>query len=354
MHTRFGLTLIVNHACNLRCTYCYTGEKLGRSMPLETGRNAIDRAARSVTERGTLELGFFGGEPLIEAELILELVAYARRVAARRKLDLILCMTTNGTLDSRAAWKVMLLPEMELAISHDGLPGVHDRHRLSSDGRPSSYQVERTIGRLVAAQQEFRVVMVVRPDNVEHLTSGAEYLYERGVRRFDPSLDLWTRWTCAEGERLKSAIRQMADFWAERLPECAVSWFDAKAVRLARVAVQESARCGFGFGEIAVTPAGNLFPCERLVGADGPANPMRLPGDVFTGEDFLSYQSAAGSAAAECAECAVRPLCSSDCRCSNYVRTGDVGRPDRLLCIWDQACLQETARVCQSRMALSL
>ena len=73
MHARFGLTLVVNHACNLRCSYCYTGEKIGRRLPLATGRKAIDRAISSLSQNGTLELAFFGGEPLVEAELILEL-----------------------------------------------------------------------------------------------------------------------------------------------------------------------------------------------------------------------------------------------------------------------------------------
>ena len=79
MHSRFGLTLVVNHACNLRCTYCYTGLKFRRPLPAAFGQRAIDRAFRSLSHSGTLDLAFFGGEPLIEAELILELVAGAAR-----------------------------------------------------------------------------------------------------------------------------------------------------------------------------------------------------------------------------------------------------------------------------------
>jgi len=68
VHTRFALTLVVNHACNLRCTYCFTGDKVRRPMRLATGRKAIDRALQSLLPGGTLHLGFFGGEPLIEAD----------------------------------------------------------------------------------------------------------------------------------------------------------------------------------------------------------------------------------------------------------------------------------------------
>jgi uncharacterized protein len=353
MHKRFVLTLVVNHACNLRCTYCYTGAKLRRPLPCATGRKAIDRAIHSLARRGTLDLGFFGGEPLVEADLILQLVAYAREAAAARDVELVVSMTTNGTLDSHVAWEVMTLPEMQLAISHDGLPAVHDAHRVTGEGLPSSQRVEATLTRLVDEGRDFRVVMVVRPDNVESLPAGMEYLHGIGVRRFDPSLDLWTLWTRADGERLKIAIGQAADFWQERLPECSVSWFDEKAARLARVPLHEGGRCGFGVGEIAVTPAGNLFPCERLVGADESANPMRLAGDVFDGIDFLGYASPPGKSAAECSECALHSLCSTTCRCSNYIRSGDTTRPDGLLCLWDQTCHQETARALQMRRLIT-
>ena len=70
MCDQFHLVLMVNHACNLRCTYCYTGTKFSRKMPEAVGRKCIDRALRSIRPGGVLELGFFGGEPLIEAALI--------------------------------------------------------------------------------------------------------------------------------------------------------------------------------------------------------------------------------------------------------------------------------------------
>jgi uncharacterized protein len=349
MLSRFALTLVVNRACNLRCTYCYTGDKIRRRLPLAAGQKAIDRAIHSLSRQGTLELAFFGGEPLLEAELILELVAYARAQTARQEVELSLSMTTNGTIDSPAAWKVMTLPEMQLAVSHDGLPGVHDRHRVTIDRQASSHKVNETLARLVDEGRDFRVVMVVRPDTVDQLPNGMEYLFGRGVRRFDPSLDLWTTWNRSDGDKLREAISRAADFWLEHLPECSVSWFDEKAARLTNVPCQESARCGFGVGEIAVTPAGNLYPCERLIGADESDNPMRLAGDVFQGNDFLSYHPSPGKSLQECSQCALNSLCSTTCRCSNYVRTGDVTRPDGLLCMWDQACYRETVRVLQSQ-----
>jgi len=206
------------------------------------------------------------------------------------------------------------------------------------------------MARLLEDGREFRVVMVVHPDTVESLSAGLHYLYSLGVRQFDLSLDLWTNWTRADGARLSEAIGRAADFWGTQLPECSVNWFDEKAARASGIRVPEIARCGFGHVEIAVTPAGHLFPCERLVGADEPGNPMRLPENVFDGTDFLDRHPLARTPAAECEPCVLRPLCNTtNCRCSNYVRTGDVDRPDGLLCLLDQVCYRETVRVLQSR-----
>lgn len=346
---RFGLVLMVNHVCNLRCTYCYTGEKFSRPMPAATGFKAISRAAASVAPGGTLDLGFFGGEPLAEAPTISELIDDARRCTDGAGLGLGLNLTTNGTLNRGAAWRVMVLPDLDLAISHDGMPHVHDRHRRTADGHGTSEQVISTLRRLLDAQKPFKVVMVVRPDTLDELADGIEFLHDLGVTAIDPSLDLWTKWAAADVDRLENAIARAAGVWHNALPNLSVSWFDEKATQLANLPTNETSRCGFGIGEIAVAPSGNLYPCERLIGDDSPGNPMRLPGDVLEGLHFLGVPAARGHAAAPAAEacgtCAMIGHCNTVCRCSNFVRTGDPASPDGLLCRWNQACLIETAKV---------
>ena len=134
--------------------------------------------------------------------------------------------------------------------------------------------------------------------------------------------------------------------WATQLPYMSVTWFDEKAAYLTRAAVSDCAHCGFGAGEIAVAPSGNLYPCERLIGEDAPGQLLRLPGHVLEGDDFC-FPPAASRAEEACLRCAVRSHCNTTCRCSNYVRTGDVRRPDALLCLLEKACLRETARALQ-------
>ena len=265
MYTHFGLVLMVNHACNLRCSYCYTGAKFSRAMPEEVGLKAINRAVASLAPGGTLELGFFGGEPLLEAARIAAFIEQARTRTRDAGVRLFLGLTTNGTQTYAEAWSLLTLPDLDLAVSHDGLPHLHDRHRRYPDGRGSSEAVLATLLRLLDAGKEFRVIIVVRPDNVDELPDSIEYLSGLGVRRFEPSLDLWTRWSSEDGPRLERAVVRCAQIWRDGLPEIGLSWFDEKAAHLMAAPLSQTARCAFGDGQIAVAPSGRLYPCERSV-----------------------------------------------------------------------------------------
>lgn len=336
---------MVNHACNLRCDYCYMGKMTGARMAPEVGRRAIERAVASIERGGTLELGFFGGEPLLDAGTVLEFAAYARARAAGAGLELRLALTTNGTQDHPQAREVMELPELDLAVSFDGLPEAHDLHRRDDRGAGSSANVLSTLRRLVAAGRPPRVVVVVRPDTVARLAEGARFLYGLGIVEIEPSLDLWTRWETRDAERLTEAVSALGRLWRENLPERALTWFDEKLAGLAGLPLDGCARCGYGVGEVAVAPSGRLFPCERLVGRDDPDSPVRLPGHALEGEDFPGGKPAPARAGAVCDACHIRELCGTTCRCSNYVRTGDVSRPDGLLCLLDRLAFGEAMAV---------
>ena len=78
MYPVFGLVLSVTRACNMRCHYCYTGKKSPQTLSDVAARRAVDRAVASLAPGGTLELGFFGGEPLLEPDLVRAVLDYAR------------------------------------------------------------------------------------------------------------------------------------------------------------------------------------------------------------------------------------------------------------------------------------
>jgi uncharacterized protein len=147
---------------------------------------------------------------------------------------------------------------------------------------------------------------------------------------------------------LETCIDELADLWLHHLPSRSLSWFDVKAAELMGLPSEETVRCSFGAGEVAVAPSGNLFPCERLIGEDRPENPMRLPGHVLSQPDFLSFAPNPFARCGACSQCALNPMCNTDCRCSNFIRTGNPNKPDGLLCRLNKAISRSTARVLSS------
>lgn len=342
-YARFGLTLSLTSQCNLRCTYCYIGKKAPATINDSWGRQGIDRALASLSPLGRLELGFFGGEPLLEPQLLAGLADYARQTTSQTGQTLSLQVTTNGTIDSPAAWDILLAKDIEIAISCDGID--HDRHRHRADGRGSLPAVLATVDRLAGAKKDFSVVSVVRPDSLGTLTESLELLLEHGVPFASPSLDLWSTWTAGDLDALERALAPAADLWKRAHGRMGIGWFDTMAGRMAGLERDECSRCAFGAGQIAVSPSGKLYRCERLIEDDRDDNPQRLPGHVTDGRDFLGYLPQPARALEACETCTIAEFCSTTCRCSNYVRTGDVARPDGLLCRLNQAVFREVSRV---------
>jgi uncharacterized protein len=278
---QFGLTLMVNHQCNLRCSYCYTGAKFSFPMPKEIATTAINRALASLAPAGHLNLSFFGGEPLLESVRILEWMDFARTRARAEAKQVRFDLSTNGTIKNRDAWSVILADDLDLTVSCDGLPDVHDRHRTDPERRGSAVIVEGTLQELAHAGKPVCVNSVVRPDTLDLLPQGLIYLHNMGIRHVNLSLDLWTSWSIGDGRRLENMIERAAELWHGWLPNFSLNWFDAKVGALSNIPhLHEDTRCGFGEGEIAVAPSGRLYPCERLIGEDPPDARHQLPGQV--------------------------------------------------------------------------
>jgi len=149
LFTRFILTLMLTHACALRCLYCYAGAKSARHMPTEVIQTAIRRALASLTPEGTLELGFFGGEPMLRASDIAAAVAFTQAEAGARQVRFHL--TTSGSVTTPDALHLLTHPDLRIAVSCDGPPALHDRFRPGADGAPSYPAAVATINRLIAA-----------------------------------------------------------------------------------------------------------------------------------------------------------------------------------------------------------
>lgn len=335
----FRLALVLTHACDLACGYCSAGAKDGRRLDEALGRAAIARARRTVGPAGTLELAFFGGEPLLEWPLARRLLLFAREGGPVQAQ-----LTTNGSRVDEALAQELVALGVEVALSLDGLPEVHDAARRTAGGQPTSGRALRALDALLAAGAAPTVVSVVRPGTVDRLVEGARFLADRGARRLEPSLDWRAEWREPDVARLVEAVHGLGRLWAERQGDLSIGWLDAKLARLVGLARGAPPSCAFGRGEVAVAPSGRLYPCERLVEENRPGLPQGgwgARGHVLDDVGPFGPLAVGSCASADpaCGECAAAPACASGCACANLARTGRPDQPDGLVCALEQACL---------------
>ena len=144
-HTELkALCLHVAHTCNLNCEYCfaaqgkYHGERA--LMSFETGKRALDFLVEHSGKRKNLEVDFFGGEPLMNFEVVKQLVAYARRIEKEKGKNFRFTLTTNGVLLDDEVTEFANRECHNVVLSLDGRKEVHDRLRKTVNGQ-GSYDV---------------------------------------------------------------------------------------------------------------------------------------------------------------------------------------------------------------------
>jgi uncharacterized protein len=343
------LTLFLDHACNLACTYCYNGRKFSRPMSLDTARAAVKLVLDSPTP--LIQVGFFGGEPLLQQDLIGQVVEMVRGEVAGRQAEPLFTMTTNATLLDGPTVQRLAAFKMHYGVSIDGPQPYHDAARPYAGGQSSFPKVLAALGHLVQAGAPLKTITVVTPRNLEALADTFRMLADLGVRHVHFSLDYESPWTEADLERYRLALRQLGDAWADRCraggPYVLVSIFENKIRSHIKGGYSCADQCDFGCAEWAVAPSGHIYPCDRLVGED--TREDLIIGDVHHGGIFLDRLKALvarkNALPEGCEECQYRQRCMHWCGCVNYAMTGDVGEVDGLLCRFEQIHIEESDRV---------
>jgi uncharacterized protein len=319
--------LVLTHACNLACTYCYTGDKKKVRMTDDVADRALAFAfERAATSGSRLQLELFGGEPLLERAMLVRIAEDARARAVATGVPLVMQTTTNGTLLTPDLVERLRMLGVHLALSIDGTRAQHEAGRPLAGGGSSYDAVRRGLALLLDADAAFDVIAVVDPCNVAQLSEGVLELAEAGVEAITLNVNWGARWDEAALVELEQQL--------ERVAAVILAW--TRAGRWLRVQPLESAlrsqldrgevvtaSCSAGTGRLAVAPSGRIYACARSVGED---DGRAAIGHIDRGID-------------------VPGLVEHGCRCANAEETGDAAVAGPVRMRHDRALADITSRL---------
>ncbi len=337
-----ALCLHICHDCNLRCRYCFADEGAYHAkrefMSLETAKAAIDFLIENSGNRKILETDFFGGEPLMNFDVVKQTVYYAKEQAAKRGKKFLFTLTTNGLLLKDDVAK-FLNEEMEnVVLSIDGRKEVHDAVRKTANGKGSfdlvienlknfvrirgnkSYYVR---GTFTAKNLDFSKDVLFLADN------GFDSISLEPVVTDIPDLAI----TKEDLSRICDEYDVLCDKYLEREAEGNGFNFFHFNVDLegGPCLSKRVSACGAGNEYFSVVPNGDIYPCHQFAG-----DKEFCMGNVFEGKLDKTirdrFKNSCLFTRKKCENCFAKFICSGGCSANNYHFNGDINEPYEITC----------------------
>ncbi|MBQ1538095.1 MAG: thioether cross-link-forming SCIFF peptide maturase [Ruminococcus sp.] len=338
-----AMCLLIALDCNLRCEYCFAGKGdygKGRTlMTYETGKKAIDFLIEKSANRKNLEIDFFGGEPLMNFEVVKQIVEYAREQEKLHNKNIRFTITTNGTLLTDDKIEFINDQMHNVVLSIDGRPEVNDRMRKTINGKGSYNAFIDKFKKLVETRgdKEWYVRGTYTKYNLD-FTNDVMSLYNEGFEQIsvepviaDPSLpyalteeDLPAIFS--EYEKLADNIREIKS--SGRF----INFFHFMLdLDQGPCAIKRLRGCGCGNDYVAISPDGDIYPCHQFVGNDdykmGSLNDGSFDTDMK--QDFARAHVYTKP---ECRKCWAKFYCSGGCNANNYTFNKDIRAAYKLSC----------------------
>ncbi len=330
-----ALCIHIAHTCNLNCEYCfasqgkYHGERA--LMSFETGKRALDFLVENSGTRRNLEVDFFGGEPLMNFDVVKQMVEYARSIEKEKGKNFRFTLTTNGVLIDDDVIDFANREMSNVVLSLDGRKEIHDRYRVDYAGNGSWEKIVPKFQKLVEARggKDYYMRGTFTHANPDFLNDIKQML-DLGFTELSMEPVV-----CAKGDPselteedmpiVKEQYEKLAELMLEKDKEGKPFTFYHYMIDLTGgpCIYKRISGCGSGTEYMAVTPWGDLYPCHQFVGDEK----FKL-GDIWNGVDNTDIQNEFLScnvyAREECHDCWAKLYCSGGCAANAYHATGSI------------------------------
>ena len=330
-----ALCLHIAHTCNLNCSYCfasqgkYHGERA--IMSFEVGKRALDFLVENSGTRRNLEVDFFGGEPLMNFQVVKDLVAYARSIEKEKRKNFRFTLTTNGVLVDEDVIEWANRECSNVVLSLDGRKEIHDRFRVDYAGKGSWEKIVPKFQKFVEARggKDYYMRGTFTHANPDFLKD-IQTMLDLGFRELSMEPVV-----CASGDPsglteedlfiVMDQYEKLAELMLQKDKEGDPFTFYHYMIDLTGgpCIYKRISGCGSGTEYMAVTPWGDLYPCHQFVGEER----FKL-GNIWDGVTNTQIQSEFAAcnvyAHPECRDCWARLYCSGGCAANAYHATGSV------------------------------
>ncbi len=324
-----ALCLHIAHDCNLACKYCFAeeGEYHGRRalMSYEVGKKALDFLVKNSGNRVNLEVDFFGGEPLMNWQVVKDLVAYGRSLEEPFHKKFRFTLTTNGVLLNDEVLEFVNREMSNVVLSIDGRKEIHDLMRPFRKGQGSYDLIVPKFQKVANSrnQMNYYVRGTFTRNNLD-FSRDVMHLADLGFQQIS----------------VEPVVAQPTDDYALREEDIPVllEEYDRLAVELLKrkkegrgvnffhfmidleggpCVAKRLSGCGSGTEYLAVTPWGDLYPCHQFVGKE-----EFLMGNVdegITRTDIRDeFKTCNVYAKEKCKNCFAKFYCSGGCAANSY------------------------------------
>ena len=330
-----ALCLHVAHTCNLNCSYCFASQGKYHGdralMSFEVGKRALDFLIEHSGKRRNLEVDFFGGEPLMNWDVVKALVQYARSIEKEHGKNFRFTLTTNGVLIDDDVIEFSNREMSNVVLSLDGRKEIHDRLRVDYAGNGSYDRIVPKFKRFVESRGGKNYYMRgtfthANPDFTKDVFHMADMGFtELSMEPVVCAEDDPAALTSEDIQTVKDQYERLACEMLKRQQEGRPFTFYHYMLDLTEgpCIYKRISGCGSGTEYMAVTPWGDLYPCHQFVGEER----YKL-GNIWDGVTHTAlreqFRACNAYSRPECKDCWAKLYCSGGCAANAYHATGSI------------------------------
>lgn len=336
--------LHLTNDCNLNCKYCYEKDKYThQKLSFEKITALIDNEI--LNHSNSVGISFYGGEPLLEKEIIYKVVDYINK--AKSKTKFLFNITTNGILLDDEFIKFMKKNKfLNIGYSIDGTKENHNLNRSSLNSTDTFDIIEKNAIKLLKNFKETIAMVVVTKNTINRLTENVEYLINLGFKVINLQFDFHANWTDKDLIVIKENYEKLADLYINKILQgtnISIPLFDDKIESYINNKYNCNDSCNLGTKSVCVGADGNLYPCIQFVG-----NKKYVIGNCIDGISGNKLDHLSNKSHKElkiCKECKVRKRCKHLCACRNLKTTNDINQVSPLTCETERMIISIADRI---------